>query len=91
MTLFLEDRGWVLDVVKRWVDPSPDLDLNPHAVPQAMPDDRDVDHRVRGVALRMTFEGERNVPEIVGEKKLYGHHNYFLGNDESRWRTDVAL
>ena len=41
--------------------------------------------------LEMTFEGDAHVPEIVGEKKFSGHHNYFLGNDESRWRTHVPL
>ena len=39
----------------------------------------------------MTFEGDASVPEIVGEKKFAGHHNYFLGSDESRWRTGVPL
>lgn len=70
MTLFLEDRGWVIDVVQRSVEP---------------------DHKTRGVALQMTFEGDAGVPEIIGEKKLDGHHNYFLGKDESRWRSHVPL
>ncbi len=39
----------------------------------------------------MTFEGESPVPDIIGEKRLPGHHNYFLGNDENRWRTGVPL
>ncbi len=56
-----------------------------------MPGDREVEQKIRGVALQMTFEGDAHVPEIAGEKKLAGHHNYFLGNDETRWRTDVQL
>ena len=55
-----------------------------------MPDDRDVDQKVRGAALSMTFEGDGHQPEIVGERRLPGHHNYFLGND-NRWRTEVPL
>ena len=49
------------------------------------------EQKIRGVAVKMTFEGDTQVPEIVGEQKLEGHHNYFLGNDESRWRTGVPL
>jgi hypothetical protein len=87
MTLFLEDRGWVLDLVERPVDRK----TEPHAVHQAMAGGRDVDQKFRGVALRMTFEGDDHVPDTVGEKKFPGHHNYFLGDDESRWRTGVPL
>jgi hypothetical protein len=42
----------------------------------------------RGAAVRMRFEGAR-AAEIVGEERLVGVHNYFLGSDPSRWRTDV--
>jgi hypothetical protein len=83
MTLFLEDRGWVLDLVERPVEP----EVKAHE----MPDHRDVDQKIRGTAVRMTFEGDGHLPTIVGEQKLPGHHNYFLGNDENRWRTDVPL
>jgi len=73
MTLFLEDRGWVIDIAER---------------PAAKPG---TDRSGRGVALRMTFEGDACVPEIVGEKKFEGHHNYFLGNDPERWRHHRCL
>ncbi|MHC4079589.1 MAG: DUF7948 domain-containing protein, partial [Planctomycetota bacterium] len=90
MTLFLEDRGWVLDLVERPAKPK----ARPHEpgssdAHQGMPGEGEVGQKIRGVALKMTFEGDAHVPEIVGEKKFAGHHNYFLGNDESRWHTDV--
>jgi hypothetical protein len=44
--------------------------------------------RDRGVALRLSFVGAHPAL-LVGERKLPGHHNYFLGNDAGRWRTDV--
>ena len=92
MTLFLEDRGWVIDLVEHPVDhEATSREPGSSGAHQAMPDHREVDRWIRGVALRMTFEGDAHVPEIVGEKKLEGHHNYFLGNDETRWRTDVPL
>lgn len=87
MTLFLEERGWVVDLVEVPAKSK----ARPRAVYQAVPSDRDVDQKIHGVALRMTFERDAYVPEIVGEKKLPGHHNYFLGNDENRWRTGVPL
>jgi hypothetical protein len=45
---------------------------------------------MRGTAVRMRFEGA-GAPERVGEGRLAGHHNYFLGSDPSRWRTEVPL
>jgi hypothetical protein len=83
MTLFLEARGWAIDLVVRPV--------KPRTRPTEPGDDATPDQKTHGVALRMTFEGGAHVPEIVGEKKLSGHHNYFLGNDENRWRTGVPL
>ena len=79
MTLFLEDRGWVLKLVDRPIESD------------ATPEDGDVERKTRAVALKMTFEGDEHVPEIVGENKFGGHHNYFLGKDESRWRNGVPL
>ncbi len=92
MTVFLEDRGWVINLVERPAKPkaTPHEPVSPDTH-KGMPGDGEVDQKIRGVALRMTFEGDSYVPEIVGEKKFAGHHNYFLGNDESRWRTGVPL
>ena len=45
----------------------------------------------RGVALRMTFDGGAQAPEITGKEVLSGHHNYFLGDDRKSWRTRVPL
>ena len=55
------------------------LDLAPRAAHQ----------RGRRVALRMAFEGAAPAPRLDGEQPLPGRHNYFLGNDPSRWRTHV--
>ncbi len=90
MTLFLQERGWVVDLVERPIEPEAET-REPGAIHRPMPGDGSQDQKIRGVALRMTFTGDAHVPEILGEKKLAGHHNYFLGNDENRWRTDVPL
>ncbi len=44
----------------------------------------------RGVAVRMRFSGT-SAPVLAAEDQLPGRHNYFLGNDPSRWRSDVPL
>ncbi len=44
----------------------------------------------RGVAVRMTFSGASE-STLVAEERLPGRHNYFLGNDPAKWRSDVPL
>ena len=78
MTVFLEQHGWSVTLVER-----------PSSKERERRDS--VDERpARGVAVRMTFAGARQ-PEIIAEERLPGVHNYFLGNDPSKWRSDVPL
>ena len=39
--------------------------------------------------LRMKLVGADPAPEVVGLEELLGKSNYFLGNDPSKWRTNV--
>jgi hypothetical protein len=86
MSVFLEDRGWVLDLREQSQNRRPDqCDV-------ADPFDRLRRHghrSTRGVAVRMSFVGSLPTSNAIGERELPGHCNYFLGDDESRWRTDV--
>ncbi len=41
--------------------------------------------------LRVAFEGASLQAQGEGEKKRNEYHNYFLGNDPSRWATKVPL
>ena len=84
MTVFLQERGWTLDLAERRARPERPHDRAAHKAD-------DEPQTTRGVGLAMTFEGAAGAPELVGEQQLPGHHNYFLGNDERRWRTDVPL
>ena len=79
VTAFLKDRGWWLTLVERTGKP-----LDPRAMP-APPENAET---MRGAALRMTFAGS-GAAELVAEDRLAGVHNYFLGKDPTRWRTDV--
>jgi hypothetical protein len=44
--------------------------------------------RARSGSVRLSFVGARGVAPL-GERALPGRANYFVGNDRSRWRTDV--
>lgn len=39
--------------------------------------------------LRMKLVGAKPAPAVVGLEELQGKSNYFLGNDPSKWRTNV--
>lgn len=38
----------------------------------------------------MQFIGANSTPEIIGEEKLAGKSNYFVGNDAKKWSTNIA-
>ena len=42
-----------------------------------------------GALVRLAFEGASEEAGAVGEGRLPGTHSYFLGDDPSRWRTEV--
>jgi len=46
--------------------------------------------RLRGVNLRLVFEGSNPEVRIKGQTELPGRFHYFLGSDPSTWRTEVA-
>lgn len=38
---------------------------------------------------RMIFEGANKTPEIIGDKAQKHYYNYYLGNDQSKWKTGI--
>jgi hypothetical protein len=50
------------------------------------PDDRD---SIEQLVLTAKFVGANANPEVVGQGQLEYKCNYFLGNDPSKWHTDV--
>ncbi|MCI0586082.1 MAG: hypothetical protein L0323_04475, partial [Planctomycetes bacterium] len=44
---------------------------------------------LRGVLLRLVFEGAAPEPSLEGQGRRPESTNFFLGNDPARWRTDV--
>ena len=74
MTLYLQDRGWVVDLVEPFkVEGDPLMCAQPS----------------RATGFGMHFEGDAGASRLIGEGKQPGHHNYFLGRDPSSWRTHV--
>ena len=47
------------------------------------------DPNPKSVALRMKLVGANPHPEVAGLEELPGRSNYFIGNDPSKWRTNV--
>ncbi|MEJ2558931.1 MAG: SBBP repeat-containing protein [Anaerolineae bacterium] len=39
--------------------------------------------------MRLRFEGTNPAPELIGVDRLPGAVNYFIGNDPSRWHTNL--
>ena len=49
------------------------------------------DHLVNGHAWRVHFIGANETPRIIEMDKRTEYHNYFLGNDPSKWTSNVPL
>ena len=45
---------------------------------------------MRGHAWKMHFEGALDA-EVLGDKKAKHYYNYFLGNDQSKWASNVGI
>ena len=43
-----------------------------------------------GGVIRMQLAGANSLPKIAASERLVGTINYFLGNDPSKWQTNVA-
>jgi hypothetical protein len=84
MTVFLEDWGWIFTVEERKPKPpDPNDFLGGRGISEFEPG--------RGVAVRMRFGNSAAPARAIAEDRLAGVHNYFHGNDPSRWRTGVPL
>jgi beta-propeller repeat-containing protein len=49
----------------------------------------EVNGKRRPEAIRLRFDGASPSPAIAGTELLPGKFNYFVGNDPSKWETDV--
>lgn len=59
-------------------------------MPEEMPDKfHHPRYKKESLVLRAEFVGANTNPEITGADRLSYNNNYFLGNDPSKWATDV--
>lgn len=61
---------------------------SPAARPTTAPSPRPTPEKTRRV-LRMELVGANSEPRVAGVDELPGKFNYLVGNDESRWRTNL--
>ena len=82
--MFLQSDGvtWV-----RYQDDAPDL---VHEYIQWSPERQSTFH-LRGHAWRMRFDGANPASIALGEQRQAAYHNYFLGNDPSKWAGKVPV
>jgi hypothetical protein len=86
-TTFLTDTGAVLAISKQLgkgtspVPPGSGLITSPASRPSAP---KTITHFVR-----MSFVGANPRPQVSGTSELPGVANYFIGNDQTKWQTDV--
>ena len=87
MTVFLQEQGWTFTLAERSQGQTEGMPAR-HRMARADLEPKPV--QGRGVAVRMTFAGASE-PVLAAEDVLPGRHNYFLGNDPAKWRSDVPL
>ena len=49
------------------------------------------DRQGDSAVLRLKLSGANEDPQVAGLDQLPGTSNYFIGNDSTKWRTDVPL
>jgi uncharacterized protein (TIGR03437 family) len=77
-TVWFTEQGPVLGVMERSAEKS--RETSPRITSRTT---------ARMAVLRMRFEGGKRAPKIEGVNQTGGVSNYFIGNDPSKWRTDV--
>src|SRR5882762_10579636 len=86
-TLFLTRGGEALLALRR---PALKRDsLHPAAnKPAAEPESETA---TPSAVIRMSLAGANRTPQLEGANELPGKANYFIGNDQTKWRTNVPL
>ena len=79
MTTFFTDTEAVMVLNRSGQVKQPDGPIRPEAAP----------HQVEQAVVRMRLEGASQPRQTIGLEKLPGISNYFIGNDPTKWRTDV--
>jgi len=83
---FFTSKGVVLGLTKKNVK----VDKTAHRDKiKALEVNKNKDREVTTEAVSLTFIGANAKAKIIAGDKKTGHVNYFVGNDKSKWRSDI--
>jgi len=80
---FFTDEGLTLTLTKS-IDES---EKEPFPIGKAIKENKD--KKFTTEAVRLSFIGANKKAQITSESPLPGHVNYFIGNDRSKWQSNV--
>ncbi len=83
-SLFLTGNEAVLTLRKRSKSKDHRRSISPNAEPDLEPEPEEPP-----AVVRARLVGVQSSIEVVGEELLSGKSNYFIGNNTSKWRTDI--
>jgi len=86
-TLFLTQGGEAVLTLRKPAPKPKSLRAAAHA-PAAKPESETV---TPSAVVRMNLAGANRTPQLEGVDELPGKANYFIGNDPTKWRTNVPL
>src|SRR5882762_6696924 len=86
-TLFLTQGGEAVLTLHKSAPKPKSLRAAAHA-PAAEPEPETV---TPSAVVRMSLAGANRTPQLEGVDELAGKANYFIGNDQTKWRTNVPL
>ncbi|MEQ8154971.1 MAG: hypothetical protein ABRQ25_08845 [Clostridiaceae bacterium] len=71
---------------------SADKKLSPKMKVKAQPIETKLlpEEQIKPAVLRMKLSGANELPQVEGLEELPGKVNYFIGNDPSKWYTDIS-
>jgi hypothetical protein len=79
--VYLTPGSIVLDLARREANNSPDVIAAAEGQEQAADYQR--------LVIRLNFEGANTNPEVIATEKTASRVNYLIGNDQSKWLTDI--
>ncbi len=84
--VFFEDNQWTFNFIER-----PNNHKHHNHKHHGHKHNHGKQERAKGHAFKMNFLGGRENAYIKPEMKEAFHHNYFIGNDQSKWAGNVPL
>jgi PKD repeat protein len=85
---FIENQGQAPDAVKYQVNAAGhSIAFEPDRI--VLTASQDVNDTTRSAEVTMTFPGSSASPAIAGLERLPGNVSFFLGNDSTKWQSDV--